>query len=62
MEEDDDPDDGVDGCSFLVSLMQKNRRKQKAKGLGILTIGFAIYKVKIPQFNYIDSVISYCVP
>nr|CAB3227563.1 calpain-1 catalytic subunit-like [Phallusia mammillata] len=45
-EEDDDPDDNEVGCSFIVSLMQKNRRKQKAKGQGLLTIGFALYKLK----------------
>ncbi|XP_076800345.1 calpain-9-like isoform X3 [Clavelina lepadiformis] len=45
-EEDDDPDDDVIGCSFIVSLMQKNRRKQKSKGQGLLTIGFALYKLK----------------
>ena len=44
-EEDDDPDDDELGCSFIVSLMQKNRRKQKSKGQGLLTIGFALYKV-----------------
>jgi len=46
-EEDDDPDDDINGCSFIVSLMQKNRRKQKAKGQGLLTIGFAVYKVSV---------------
>nr|XP_026690031.1 calpain-9-like isoform X2 [Ciona intestinalis] len=45
-EEDDDPDDDVVGCSFILSLMQKNRRKQKVKGQGLLTIGFALYKLK----------------
>lgn len=44
-EEDDDPDDNQEGCSFILSLMQKNRRKQKAKGQGVLTIGFALYGV-----------------
>jgi len=44
-EEDDDPDDDVLGCSFIVSLMQKNRRQQKSKGQGLLTIGFSLYKV-----------------
>ncbi|XP_078483722.1 calpain-9-like isoform X2 [Ciona intestinalis] len=45
-EEDDDPEDDVVGCSFILSLMQKNRRKQKVKGQGLLTIGFALYKLK----------------
>jgi len=46
-EEDDNPDDDINGCSFIVSLMQKNRRKQKAKGQGLLTIGFSIYRVSM---------------
>ena len=46
-EEDDDPYDNEVGCSFIVSLMQKNRRKQKSKGQGLLTIGFAIYQVNL---------------
>jgi len=45
-EEDDDPEDNEIGCSFIVSLLQKNRRRQKAKGEGLLTIGFAIYALK----------------
>lgn len=48
-EQDDDPDDDEAGCSFIVSLLQKNRRRQKAKGQGLLTIGFAIYKLKSDQ-------------
>ena len=51
-EEDDDDDDDDDepppttaGCTFLVALMQKNRRKQMKMGVGNLTIGFAIYEV-----------------
>jgi len=45
-EEDDDPTDNQLGCSFIVSLLQKNRRKQKSKGEGLFTIGFAIYALK----------------
>lgn len=55
MEEDDDPDDDEDGCSFLISVIQKNRRKQKAKGLGILTIGFAIYKLTEKQLKEVQD-------
>uniref|UniRef100_A0A4W4HRA0 Calpain 8 n=1 Tax=Electrophorus electricus TaxID=8005 RepID=A0A4W4HRA0_ELEEL len=42
---DDDPHDGVDGCSFLVGLMQKDGRKERQFGRDLNTIGFAIYKV-----------------
>uniref|UniRef100_A0A8D3BHN6 Calpain 2, (m/II) large subunit b n=1 Tax=Scophthalmus maximus TaxID=52904 RepID=A0A8D3BHN6_SCOMX len=31
-EEDDDPDDGEVGCSFLVGLIQKNRRRLRKQG------------------------------
>ncbi|KAI4891008.1 hypothetical protein NFI96_023012 [Prochilodus magdalenae] len=43
-EEDDDPDDGQPGCSFMVALVQKNRRQMKKTGEEMLTIGFTIYK------------------
>ncbi|XP_069494925.1 calpain-3 isoform X2 [Ambystoma mexicanum] len=45
LEEDDDPDDNEVVCSFLVSLMQKNRRKDRKLGANLFTIGFAIYEV-----------------
>ncbi|KAL6461893.1 hypothetical protein MHYP_G00300380 [Metynnis hypsauchen] len=44
-EVDDDPHDGVDGCSFLVGLMQKDGRKERQFGRDLNTVGFAIYKV-----------------
>ncbi|MEE6509413.1 hypothetical protein FKM82_025996 [Ascaphus truei] len=44
-EADDDPDDNEDGCTFLVGLIQKNRRKQRKMGEDMHTIGFAIYQV-----------------
>ncbi|KAM6976674.1 calpain-2 catalytic subunit-like [Aplochiton taeniatus] len=49
-EEDDDPDDNEVGCSFLVGLIQKNRRQMRKAGEDMHTIGFAIYEVP-PQFH-----------
>uniref|UniRef100_A0A2K6FD19 Calpain-3 n=1 Tax=Propithecus coquereli TaxID=379532 RepID=A0A2K6FD19_PROCO len=46
LEEDDDPDDSEVICSFLVALMQKNRRKDRKLGANLFTIGFAIYEVR----------------
>nr|XP_055035903.1 calpain-1 catalytic subunit [Misgurnus anguillicaudatus] len=41
-----DPDcESHDGCTFLVALMQKNRRKLRREGKDMETIGFAIYEV-----------------
>ncbi|XP_037534232.1 calpain-2 catalytic subunit [Nematolebias whitei] len=40
---DDDPDDGEDGCTFIVGLMQKNKRRMRKMGEDMETIGFAIY-------------------
>ncbi|XP_067847282.1 calpain-3 [Heptranchias perlo] len=44
-EEDDDPDDAEVLCTFVVALMQKNRRKERKMGVSFHTIGFAIYEV-----------------
>ncbi|KAG7277087.1 hypothetical protein CRUP_031300 [Coryphaenoides rupestris] len=45
LEEDDDPEDQEMACSFVVSLMQKNRRKDRKLGANLFTIGFAIYEM-----------------
>ncbi|XP_023150417.2 calpain-2 catalytic subunit-like isoform X1 [Amphiprion ocellaris] len=45
-EVDDDPDDGQeDGCTFIVGLMQKNKRRMRKMGQDMETIGFAIYEL-----------------
>uniref|UniRef100_A0A4W6DF32 Calpain-3 n=1 Tax=Lates calcarifer TaxID=8187 RepID=A0A4W6DF32_LATCA len=45
LEEDDDPEENDVGCTFVVALMQKNRRKERKMGANLFTIGFAIYEV-----------------
>uniref|UniRef100_A0AAZ3R1T7 Calpain-3 n=1 Tax=Oncorhynchus tshawytscha TaxID=74940 RepID=A0AAZ3R1T7_ONCTS len=47
LEEDDDSEDNEVACSFVVSLMQKNRRKERKLGANLFTIGFAIYEVSL---------------
>uniref|UniRef100_A0A182N3N6 Calpain n=1 Tax=Anopheles dirus TaxID=7168 RepID=A0A182N3N6_9DIPT len=44
----DDPDahDAENQCTLIVSLIQKNRRSKRNKGIACLTIGFAIYRVE----------------
>ncbi|CAL8329569.1 unnamed protein product [Merluccius merluccius] len=46
-EEDDDPEDGEEGCSLVVGLIQKNRRKMRKVGEDMQTMGFAIYGVRV---------------
>lgn len=36
---------GKSECSFLVGLMQKDRRKKRREGKDMETIGFAVYEV-----------------
>ncbi|XP_078393244.1 calpain-1 catalytic subunit-like isoform X2 [Cetorhinus maximus] len=43
-EEDDERDGTEPGCSFLVALMQKDRRKLRTAGKDMETIGFAVYE------------------
>uniref|UniRef100_A0A4W6DS81 Calpain 2, (m/II) large subunit b n=1 Tax=Lates calcarifer TaxID=8187 RepID=A0A4W6DS81_LATCA len=54
-EEDDDPDDGEVGCSFVVGLIQKNRRKLRKQGEDMHTIGFAIYEVPKQREVHLDK-------
>uniref|UniRef100_A0AAR2LDA1 Calpain 2, (m/II) large subunit b n=1 Tax=Pygocentrus nattereri TaxID=42514 RepID=A0AAR2LDA1_PYGNA len=46
-EEDDDPADNEVGCSIVIGLIQKNRRRLRKSGEDMHTIGYAIYEVSI---------------
>uniref|UniRef100_A0A4W4EX19 Calpain catalytic domain-containing protein n=1 Tax=Electrophorus electricus TaxID=8005 RepID=A0A4W4EX19_ELEEL len=46
LEEDDDPEDDEEACSFLVALMQKDRRLSRRRGQDMHTIGFAVYEYR----------------
>ena len=41
----DTDDDDDDYGTLIIALMQKERRKLRAKGLDLLTMGYVIYKV-----------------
>ncbi|XP_055028979.2 calpain-3 isoform X2 [Misgurnus anguillicaudatus] len=44
-EKDDDSEDNEMACSFVISLIQKNRRRERKMGANLFTIGFSIYEV-----------------
>ncbi|EGV92514.1 Calpain-8 [Cricetulus griseus] len=50
-EVDEDQEEGTSEpcCTVLLGLMQKNRRRQKRIGQGMLSIGYAIYQVQPSQ-------------
>lgn len=48
-----DEGDDEEKCTVIVALMQKNRRAQRKIGIDCMTIGFAMYHVRITTFHYI---------
>ncbi|KAF5900262.1 calpain-3-like, partial [Clarias magur] len=44
-EDDDEPDHGEKGCTVVLALMQKGRRRESYAGATLHAIGFAIYEV-----------------
>lgn len=53
LEETDDADDDYggreSGCSFVLALMQKHRRRERRFGRDMETIGFAVYEVSLAR-------------
>lgn len=56
-EEDDDPDDDEVGCSVVIGLIQKNRRKLRKSGEDMHTIGYAIYEVGLIGYQCFMSLL-----
>ncbi|KAH0622670.1 hypothetical protein JD844_025172 [Phrynosoma platyrhinos] len=60
----DEADDGHEGsasepcCTVLLGLMQKNRRRQKRMGEGLLSIGYSLYQVPKELENQTDVHLS----
>uniref|UniRef100_A0A8C1DFK8 Calpain 2, (m/II) large subunit a n=1 Tax=Cyprinus carpio carpio TaxID=630221 RepID=A0A8C1DFK8_CYPCA len=54
-EEDDDPDDDEVGCSVVIGLIQKNRRKLRKSGEDMHTIGYAIYEFHGQKDIHLDK-------
>lgn len=57
-EEDDEHHDGKSGCSFVLGLIQKNRRKLRKQGEDMNTIGFAIYEVGTENTRGLNDLIQ----
>ncbi|XP_074662956.1 calpain-9-like isoform X2 [Tubulanus polymorphus] len=51
---DPDEDDDEDMGTLIVGLMQKGRRKKREEGLDMVTIGYAIYKLKSGTTGTLD--------
>lgn len=45
MDDHQEEGEGEPCCTVLLGLMQKDRRRQKRMGQGLLSIGYAVYKV-----------------
>lgn len=45
----DTDEDDENMCSFIIQLMQKDRRKMKNKGERLVYIGFIIYRVSVQR-------------
>ncbi|XP_025911506.1 calpain-1 catalytic subunit [Apteryx rowi] len=64
-EADDEGDDSrgrEPGCSFLLALMQKHRRRERRYGKDMETIGFAVYEVPARGGGEMDDQIQATLP
>ncbi|XP_059136300.1 calpain-8 [Peromyscus eremicus] len=54
---DEDQEEGTNEscCTVLLGLMQKNRRRQKRIGQGMLSIGYAIYQIPKERESHMDA-------
>ncbi|XP_075396700.1 calpain-8 [Tenrec ecaudatus] len=55
VDDDQEESSGGLGCTVLLGLMQKNRRRQKKIGQGMLSIGYAIYQVPKELEGHTDA-------
>ena len=56
-EVDEDQEEGTSEpcCTVLLGLMQKNRRRQRRIGQGMLSIGYAVYQIPKELENHTDE-------
>ncbi|XP_055089963.1 calpain-8-like [Symphalangus syndactylus] len=55
VDEDQEESIGEPCCTVLLGLMQKNRRRQKRIGQGMLSIGYAVYQVPKELESHTDA-------
>ena len=53
----DTDEDDEKMCSFIVQLMQKDRRKMKHKGERLVYIGFIVYRVSFISLLQLHSLL-----
>lgn len=55
MDEDQEEGTSEPCCTVLLGLMQKNRRRQRRIGQGMLSIGYAVYQIPKELENHTDE-------
>ena len=59
---DADDDDDENMGTLLIALMQKGRRKKRKEGLDMLTIGYAVYKVRQNTHSALERMAEQALP